>query len=69
MYVHIVGIEQWVQFNENEREYPILLYLHGGPGGTSVPLGRQMQIWVMFDAGWRIVAAHLSMIDGGNIAP
>jgi pimeloyl-ACP methyl ester carboxylesterase len=45
MYVHIGGIEQWVQFNENERENPILLYLHGGPGGTSVPLAATWKSW------------------------
>jgi Protein of unknown function (DUF3225) len=27
-------------------------------------VGRQMQTWVRFDDGWRIVAAHVSMIDG-----
>jgi len=26
-------------------------------------IGRQMQTWVRFPAGWRIVAAHVSMID------
>jgi hypothetical protein len=31
----------------------------------SVPgkIGRQMQTWVRFPEGWRIVAAHVSMID------
>jgi len=31
----------------------------------SVPgkIGRQMQTWVRFDIGWRVVAAHVSMID------
>jgi hypothetical protein len=31
----------------------------------SVPgkIGRQMQTWVRFEEGWRIVAAHVSMID------
>lgn len=31
----------------------------------SVPgkVGRQMQTWVRFDEGWRIVAAHVSIID------
>ena len=31
----------------------------------SVPgkIGRQMQTWVRFNDGWRIVAAHVSMID------
>jgi len=26
-------------------------------------VGRQMQIWVRFPEGWRVVAAHVSMID------
>jgi hypothetical protein len=26
-------------------------------------VGRQMQTWVRFEDGWRIVAAHVSMID------
>ncbi len=28
-------------------------------------LGRQMQTWVRFPEGWRIVAAHVSLIDVG----
>ena len=31
----------------------------GAPGGV----GRQMQTWVLFPEGWRIVAAHVSIID------
>ncbi|MDB5590846.1 oxalurate catabolism protein HpxZ [Enterovirga sp.] len=27
-------------------------------------LGRQMQTWVRFPEGWRIVAAHVSVIEG-----
>ena len=30
--------------------------------GTGV--GRQSQTWVRFPAGWRVVAAHVSVIDG-----
>jgi hypothetical protein len=31
---------------------------------TSVgKVGRQMQTWVRFDYGWRVVAAHVSVID------
>ena len=26
-------------------------------------VGRQMQTWVRFDGGWRVVAAHVSLID------
>ena len=31
-------------------------------GGTT-KIGRQMQTWVRFPEGWRIVAAHVSLID------
>ena len=30
---------------------------------TSPKVGRQMQTWVRFPEGWRIVAAHVSIID------
>jgi len=30
---------------------------------TSGKVGRQMQTWVRFDDGWRVVAAHVSLID------
>jgi hypothetical protein len=26
-------------------------------------VGRQMQTWVRFDEGWRVVAAHVSVIN------
>jgi hypothetical protein len=31
--------------------------------GTPGKVGRQMQSWVKFPAGWKVVAAHVSMID------
>ena len=36
-----------------------LFYRDNAPGRV----GRQMQTWVRFDEGWKIVAAHVSMID------
>jgi pimeloyl-ACP methyl ester carboxylesterase len=45
MYVPIGGIEQWIQFGQNRPENPTLLYLHGGPGGTSVPLSAAFRAW------------------------
>jgi hypothetical protein len=36
-----------------------LFYRDSAPG----KVGRQMQTWVRFPEGWRIVAAHVSMID------
>ena len=36
-----------------------LFYRESAPG----KVGRQMQTWVRFPEGWRIVAAHISVID------
>ena len=30
-------------------------------------VGRQMQTWVHFPEGWRVVAAHVSMVDEGSV--
>jgi AtzH-like len=32
-------------------------------GNMPGKVGRQMQTWVRFDEGWRVVAAHVSVID------
>jgi pimeloyl-ACP methyl ester carboxylesterase len=45
MYVYIGGIEQWIQFGGDAPDHPVLLYLHGGPGGTSVPLSAAFGPW------------------------
>jgi hypothetical protein len=34
---------------------------------SSGKIGRQMQTWVRFAEGWRIVAAHVSLIDASLI--
>lgn len=44
MYVSIGGIEQWIQYG-GAPDAPILLYLHGGPGGTSVPVAEAWRRW------------------------
>jgi pimeloyl-ACP methyl ester carboxylesterase len=44
MYVSIGGIDQWVQMR-GAQNAPILLYLHGGPGGTSVPIAEAWRPW------------------------
>ena len=41
-----------------------LFYRDTAPG----KVGRQMQTWVRFPEGWRIVAAHVSIIDDKGIA-
>lgn len=35
MYVEINGIRQWVNIYGTDRENPLLLYLHGGPGSST----------------------------------
>ena len=37
-----------------------LFFRAGAPGR----IGRQSQTWVRFPEGWRVVAAHVSLIDG-----
>jgi pimeloyl-ACP methyl ester carboxylesterase len=47
MYVAIGGIEQWIQWR-GASDGPILLYLHGGPGGTSVPVAEAWRPWEQY---------------------
>jgi Protein of unknown function (DUF3225) len=44
------------------RDHAVASTLYDRP---SIPgkIGRQMQTWVRFPEGWRVVAAHVSMID------
>jgi pimeloyl-ACP methyl ester carboxylesterase len=45
VYVPIGGIDQWIQFADGAPDRPVLLYLHGGPGGTSVPVSAAWKAW------------------------
>jgi hypothetical protein len=44
MYVSIGGSDQWIQWS-GAPATPLLLYLHGGPGGTSVPAAEAWRPW------------------------
>ncbi len=44
------------------RDFAVASTLFARPS-TPGKIGRQMQTWVRFPEGWRIVAAHVSLID------
>ena len=44
------------------REFATASTLYDRPSAPG-KIGRQMQTWVKFPEGWRVVAAHVSMID------
>jgi len=44
-YVKIGGIEQWVQIRGQDRSNPVLLCVHGGPGGTWIPVTSLFLRW------------------------
>src|SRR5580698_8753952 len=36
-YVRIGGIDQWISIHGNDRSNPVILWLNGGPGASTVP--------------------------------
>jgi hypothetical protein len=44
------------------REFAVAATLYQRPSAVG-KIGRQMQTWVKFPEGWRVVAAHVSLID------
>jgi pimeloyl-ACP methyl ester carboxylesterase len=45
LFVRIGGIEQWFQIRGQNRDNPILLFLHGGPGVSYVPFAPTFRSW------------------------
>jgi pimeloyl-ACP methyl ester carboxylesterase len=44
-FVAIGGIKQWVQIRGEDRNNPVLLFVHGGPGSSTLPMSSGWQPW------------------------
>jgi pimeloyl-ACP methyl ester carboxylesterase len=45
MYVKIGGIDQWIEIDGEDRANPVILFVHGGPGGSTLPLSSAWRPW------------------------
>jgi len=52
-FVAIGGIKQWVQIRGEDRNNPVLLFIHGGPGGSTLPMS----------SGWRPWEQHFTVVQ------
>ena len=53
-YVEVGGIQQWVTIRGEDRNNPVLLFLHGGPGDATNPWGY---------AGFRLWLKHFTVVQ------
>jgi hypothetical protein len=44
-YVRIGGVDQWISIRGEDRANPIILIVHGGPGGSMIANGYFLRGW------------------------
>lgn len=52
-FVDIGGIKQWIQIRGEDQDNPVLLFVHGGPGGSTLPIS----------SGWRPWEKHFTVVQ------
>ncbi len=44
-FIRTGGIDQWVQIRGENRDNPVILFVHGGPGSSETPLSALFRPW------------------------